>query len=86
MTGSMLFDGWSDVVRVLAKGAASYVVMVAVLRVSGKRTLAKFNAFDLVVGASRRSRRGRVAQATLEPERFDRGVARQTSRGSRRWV
>lgn len=45
----MLFDGWSDVVRVLVMGAAAYVVMVAVLRVSGKRTLAKLNAFDLVV-------------------------------------
>jgi uncharacterized membrane protein YcaP (DUF421 family) len=30
-------------------GIASYVVLVVVLRVSGKRTLAKLNAFDLVV-------------------------------------
>ena len=45
----MFFDRWSDVGRVLAMGLAAYVVMVAVLRVSGKRTLAKLNAFDLVV-------------------------------------
>ena len=45
----MLFDHWSDVVRVVTLGAAAYMVMVAGLRISGKRTLAKLNAFDLVV-------------------------------------
>ncbi|MGY1724400.1 DUF421 domain-containing protein [Blastococcus sp. SYSU DS0533] len=45
----MWFDNWSDVVRVLAVGAAAYVTVVVVLRVSGKRTLTKLNAFDLVV-------------------------------------
>ncbi len=30
-------------------GAAAYAIMVVVLRVSGKRTLASLNAFDLVV-------------------------------------
>ncbi|MCG7593675.1 DUF421 domain-containing protein [Mycobacterium sp. C3-094] len=45
----MWFDNWSDIIRVLAVGAAAYVTLVAVLRVSGKRTLAKLNAFDLVV-------------------------------------
>ncbi|HUP73530.1 MAG TPA: YetF domain-containing protein [Acidimicrobiales bacterium] len=45
----MFFDRWSDVVRVVVLGAAAYAVMVVVLRVSGKRTLAKLNAFDLVV-------------------------------------
>ncbi len=49
MTRSMLFDGWSDVARVLLLGAFAYMVMVVVLRGSGKRTLAKLNAFDLVV-------------------------------------
>lgn len=45
----MWFDAWSDLVRVLSVGAAAYVFLVATLRVSGKRTLAKLNAFDLVV-------------------------------------
>jgi uncharacterized membrane protein YcaP (DUF421 family) len=45
----MWFDSWSDLVRVLAVGAAAYATVVVVLRVSGKRTLAKLNAFDLVV-------------------------------------
>jgi uncharacterized membrane protein YcaP (DUF421 family) len=45
----MWFDAWSDILRVLLVGSAAYVTLVAVLRVSGKRTLAKLNAFDLVV-------------------------------------
>lgn len=45
----MWFDSWSDIVRVLLVGSAAYVTLVVVLRVSGKRTLAKLNAFDLVV-------------------------------------
>lgn len=45
----MWFDSWSDVVRVALVGAAAYVALVLILRASGKRTLAKLNAFDLVV-------------------------------------
>ncbi len=45
----MWFDSWGDLGRVVAVGAAAYVVLVLVLRISGKRTLAKLNAFDLVV-------------------------------------
>lgn len=45
----MWFDSWTDLVRIAAVGAAAYLFLVTVLRVSGKRTLAKLNAFDLVV-------------------------------------
>ncbi|GAB3226502.1 DUF421 domain-containing protein [Mycolicibacterium hippocampi] len=45
----MWFDEWADVARVLLVGAAAYVTLIVVLRISGKRTLAKLNAFDLVV-------------------------------------
>jgi uncharacterized membrane protein YcaP (DUF421 family) len=48
----MWFDSWSDIGRVLAVGTAAYVTVVLVLRVSGKRTLAKLNAFDLVVSVA----------------------------------
>ncbi|MEZ5180108.1 MAG: DUF421 domain-containing protein [Acidimicrobiales bacterium] len=48
----MFFDRAYDVIRVLVVGVLSYVVLVAVLRVSGKRTLAKMSAFDLVVTVS----------------------------------
>lgn len=45
----MFFDSWSEIGRILLVGALAYAALVLVLRVSGKRTLAKLNAFDLVV-------------------------------------
>ncbi|QTL02183.1 DUF421 domain-containing protein [Aquabacter sp. L1I39] len=46
---NMLFQGWPGLVRTLLIGILAYVSLVLFLRLSGKRTLAKFNAFDLVV-------------------------------------
>jgi uncharacterized membrane protein YcaP (DUF421 family) len=43
------FAGWAGPLRPLVVGALAYVALVALLRVSGKRTLGKWNAFDLVV-------------------------------------
>lgn len=43
------YNGWGLLVRTLAVGALAYVVLVLFLRVAGKRTLAKMNAFDFVV-------------------------------------
>ncbi|NEM06148.1 DUF421 domain-containing protein [Geodermatophilus normandii] len=48
----MWFDSWSDIVRILAVGSAAYLALVVLLRVSGKRTLAKLNAFDWVVSVA----------------------------------
>lgn len=45
----MWFDTWSDVVRTLVLGAASYVTLVVLLRFSGKRSLSQLNAYDFVV-------------------------------------
>lgn len=45
----MWFSTWSDLARILLVGAAAYVTLVVILRTSGKRILAKLNAFDLVV-------------------------------------
>ena len=45
----MFFDNWFGLLRVVVVGVAAYAALVALLRVSGKRTLAKLNAFDLVV-------------------------------------
>ena len=47
--GEMLFNDWSSLFRVLVVGTLAYVGVVLLLRVSGKRTLSKMNAFDLVV-------------------------------------
>ncbi|HEX5777170.1 MAG TPA: YetF domain-containing protein [Caulobacteraceae bacterium] len=43
------FNGWEPLARVAVVGAAAYVMLVLMLRISGKRTLSKLNAFDLVV-------------------------------------
>lgn len=45
----MFFDTWTGLGRVLVVGALAYLALVAILRISGKRTLTKLNAFDLVV-------------------------------------
>jgi uncharacterized membrane protein YcaP (DUF421 family) len=45
----MLFDTWFGLLRVLVVGTLAYTALVLLLRVSGKRTLAKLNAFDLIV-------------------------------------
>jgi uncharacterized membrane protein YcaP (DUF421 family) len=46
---AMLFDSWAGLGRVLLVGTLAYVALVFLLRISGKRTLSKLNAFDLVV-------------------------------------
>ena len=45
----MFYDGWEGVLRVVLVGTAAYFSLVGMLRISGKRTLAKLNAFDFVV-------------------------------------
>lgn len=45
----VIFDGWQPVVRILAIGPLAFISLVVLLRVSGKRTLSKMNAFDFVV-------------------------------------
>lgn len=45
----MLFDNWQGLLRVIVVGIAAYAILIVILRISGKRTLAKLNAFDLVV-------------------------------------
>jgi uncharacterized membrane protein YcaP (DUF421 family) len=45
----MFFESWLGLLRVIVVGPLAYIALVFVLRVSGKRTLAKLNAFDLIV-------------------------------------
>ncbi len=48
----MFFDSWNSIARILIVGALAYLIMVAIVRVSGKRTLSQLNAFDLIVSVS----------------------------------
>jgi uncharacterized membrane protein YcaP (DUF421 family) len=45
----MFFDGWMPLARILVLGTLAYAALVLLLRVTGKRTLSKLNAFDLIV-------------------------------------
>lgn len=45
----MYFDGWQGLLRVVLVGVPAYVALVVLLRISGKRTLSKMNAFDFIV-------------------------------------
>lgn len=46
---NVFFDGWLGLIRTLIVGVCAYAALVLMLRVSGKRTLSKMNAFDFVV-------------------------------------
>ncbi len=45
----MYFDSWQDILRVALLGTLTYIALILLLRISGKRTLSKWNAFDFVV-------------------------------------
>ena len=45
----MFFNGWESIFRVVVVGPLAYIALVALLRVSGKRTLSKMNAFDFII-------------------------------------
>ncbi len=52
MGADIFFPGWGDLLRPVVVGVLAYAALIVLLRVSGKRTLAKMNAFDLVVTVS----------------------------------
>lgn len=45
----MFFNGWEGIWRTAWVGALAYAALILFLRVSGKRTLSKMNAFDFIV-------------------------------------
>jgi uncharacterized membrane protein YcaP (DUF421 family) len=45
----MFFHTWMDLGKVAASALLTHPILILFLRISGKRTLAKLNAFDLVV-------------------------------------
>lgn len=49
MSDTFWFDSWSELIRVIVVGSLAYVALIIILRTSGKRTLSRMNAFDLVV-------------------------------------
>lgn len=45
----MFFNGWDPIIRIAIVGILGYIGLILILRISGKRTLSKMNAFDFVV-------------------------------------
>ena len=45
----MLFDSWQSLGRTGLLGVLAYTGLILILRITGKRTLSKMNAFDLIV-------------------------------------
>jgi uncharacterized membrane protein YcaP (DUF421 family) len=49
MMNDFFFSGWETVGRTFAIGILAYAGLILLLRISGRRTLSKMNAFDFVV-------------------------------------
>jgi uncharacterized membrane protein YcaP (DUF421 family) len=48
MSTSDFFDGWPALARGAVMAASGYMILIIMLRLSGKRTLTKLNVFDFV--------------------------------------
>jgi uncharacterized membrane protein YcaP (DUF421 family) len=58
------WDGWEPLLRILLVGTLGYATLIALLRVSGQRTLARMTPFDFVITVTLGSAFGRVLTAT----------------------
>lgn len=45
----MFFDDWTGIGRTVLVGVAAYAGVILFVRLAGKRTLSKLNAFDLII-------------------------------------
>ncbi|MEX0772050.1 MAG: YetF domain-containing protein [Balneolales bacterium] len=46
---NIFFENWATIARTLIIGTLAYASLILLLRISGKRTLSKMNAFDLII-------------------------------------
>ncbi len=60
---NFFFDDWEPVLRVVVVGGLSYIFLLIFVRISGKRTLSKMNAFDFIVTITLGSAFGRILTA-----------------------
>ncbi|WP_017730761.1 DUF421 domain-containing protein [Nafulsella turpanensis] len=59
----IFWSGWEPIVRIVVVGTLTYIGIIILLRVSGKRTLASMNAFDFVITIAMGSAFGRILTA-----------------------
>lgn len=48
----IFFTDWQSIIRILIISFVAYPALIIILRISGKRTLSKMNAFDLIITIS----------------------------------
>lgn len=46
---NLFFNDWEEIWRILIVSVCAYILLVIILRISGKRTLSKMNAFDFII-------------------------------------
>ncbi len=46
---NIFFDSWESIIRTFVITILAYICLIIFLRISGKRTLSKMNAFDFIV-------------------------------------
>lgn len=61
---NVFFAGWEPIGRILVVATLGYLALVVLLRVSGKRTLSRLNAFDFVITVALGATFGRVLTAS----------------------
>lgn len=49
---TFLWNGLQPLIRILLVGSSAYISIVLILRISGKRTLARMSAFDFVIAVA----------------------------------
>lgn len=59
-----LWNGWSPLFRIISVGSISYLTLLILLRIMGKRTLARMTAFDFVITIATGSAFGRILTAS----------------------
>ena len=59
------WSGWEPILRIFVVGIVTYVGLILLLRLSGKRTLTRMTAFDFVITIAIGSAFGRILTASI---------------------
>ena len=60
---TFFFGGWPPILRILVVGTLAYGALVALQRISGKRTLSQMNGFDFLITVALGASFGRILTA-----------------------
>lgn len=60
---TFFYGGWEPIARILLVGSLGYLALVLLIRLSGRRTLARMRAFDFVITVALGAAFGRILTA-----------------------